>query len=297
MIKKQSNRVRANIAMGISIIVLSFSGFFVRWADAPGPITSLFRMAFTAFFLSFYILRKNTISSLNWKKIVFPLLAGVFSALDHNFWSSALGHTTIANAILFNYIAPIWVALISFFLFKEKLGKKFWLGLTLTMIGAAAIFGSDLLNHPQIGWGDTLAIISSVFYAGFFLFSEKGRAQTEVVEFLWLVTLSATLTLTILALINGNPLSGYDQKTILVFIGAALFAQLLGYLALVYASGHLPASVISPTMILQPVLTAILAVPISGEPITLQLLLAAPLVLLGIYIINHQTESTVISDR
>ena len=297
MINNQSTHMKANIAMGISILFLSFSGFFVRWADAPGPITSLFRMAFTAFFLSFYIFRKNTISSITRKNIVFPLLAGIFSALDHNFWSSALAHTTVANAILFNYIAPIWVALFSFFFFKHKLTKKFWLGLILTMIGTAAIFGNDLILHPQIGWGDTLAIISSIFYAGFFLFAEKGREKTEVVEFLWLVTLSATFTLTVLAVINGTPLSGYSTKTIWIFIGAALFAQIFGYLSLSYASGHLPASIISPTMILQPVLTAILAVPISGEPITIQLIFAAPLVLFGIYFINHQTEPTVVSDR
>jgi drug/metabolite transporter (DMT)-like permease len=292
-----TTRMKANFAMGISIIVLSFSGFFVRWADAPGPITSLFRMAFTAFFLSFYILKTKPLSSFKINKMIFPLLAGVFSALDHNFWSSALSHTSIANAILFNYIAPIWVALISFFFFKQKLTRNFWLGLVLTMIGTILIFGNDILHHPQIGWGDMLAMISSFFYAGFFLFAEKGRTQTEVAEFLWLVTLSATLTLTLLAIINGTPLSGYNTRTIWVFIGAALFAQLIGYLALSFASGHLPASIISPTMILQPVLTAILAVPISGEPITVQLLISAPLVLIGIFIINHQTKATVISDR
>ncbi|MBI9049795.1 MAG: DMT family transporter [Anaerolineaceae bacterium] len=297
MINNQSANMKANLAMGLSITALSFSGFFVRWADAPGPITSLFRMAFTAFFLTFFVLKKHSLRSYSMKKMIFPLLAGIFSALDHNFWSSALFHTTVANAILFNYIAPVWVALIAFFLYKEKLTRKFWLGMALTMIGAVTIFGSDLIQHPQIGWGDTLAIISSVFYAGFFLLSEKGRLLNQVVEYLWLVTLSATLTLTILALINGTPLSGYNTKTIFVFIGAALFAQMIGYLALSYASGHLPASTISPTMILQPVLTAILAVPISGEPITIQLIIAAPLVLLGIYFINHQTSSTILSDR
>jgi drug/metabolite transporter (DMT)-like permease len=287
MFKKLSLHTKANVCLGISIIALSFSGFYVRWADAPGPITSLFRMAFSALLLTFYVRRKRSFRSFTKKQLIFPLLAGVFSALDHNFWSSALQYTTVANAILFNYIAPIWVACVAYFLYKEKLTRKFMLGLGLTMLGTLAIFGSDLIHHPQIGWGDSLAILSSFFYAGYFLFSQQGRKENRVIEYLWLVTLSATFTLTLLAFINGYPLSGYSGKTILIFIAAAVFAQLIGYLALSYASGHLPASIISPTMILQPVLTALLAVPISSEPITLQLVIAAPLVLIGVYLINH----------
>jgi drug/metabolite transporter (DMT)-like permease len=171
------------------------------------------------------------------------------------------------------------------------------LGLSLTTVGIIIIFGNDLINHPQIGWGDTLAFIASFFYAGYFIFSERGRTQTSVVEFLWLVTLAGTCTLTILAVINGTPLSGYNGKTILIFIGAALFAQLIGYLALAYASGHLPATIVSPTMTLHPVLASILAVPISSEPITLQLLFAAPLILFGIFLVNKQMEPAVLSDH
>ncbi len=288
MLNRFSIRSKANIAMGISVMALSFSGFFVRWADAPGPITSLFRMAFTALLLTPFVLKKRSLRSFTIKQLVFPLLAGVFSAMDHYFWSSAVGYTTIANAILFNYIAPVWVALVAFLLYKEKLTLKFWGGMGLTMVGAVTIFGNDLIHHPQIGLGDSLAIVSSFFYAGYFLFSQQGRKLTQVVEYLWLVTLAATLTLTIIALISGTPISGYSGTTILTFISAAVFAQSIGYLSLSYASGHLSASVISPTMILQPVVTALLAVPILGEPITIQLVIAAPLILIGILLINQK---------
>ncbi len=252
------------------------------------PITSLFRMAFTALFLTPFVLKKRSLRSFSKKQLFFPIAAGIFSAIDHFFWSSSLVYTSVANAILFNYIAPIWVALVAYFLYKEKLTVKFWSGMALAMIGAVTIFGMDLIHHPQIGWGDTLAIISSLFYAGYFIFSQQGRKLNRVVEYLWLVTLSATFTLTILALICGNSIKDYSLNTILVFISSALFAQTIGYLSLSYASGHLPASVISPTMILQPVVTAVLAVPILGEPITTQLVIAAPLILMGILLINQK---------
>ena len=36
-------------------------------------------------------------------------------------------------------------------------------------------------------------------------------------------------------------------------------------LALAYALGHLPASIVAPTMVMQPVVTALLAIPLLGE--------------------------------
>ena len=81
----------------------------------------------------------------------------------------------------------------------------------------------------------------------------------------WICSLSSTLVLLILSLATGSALTGYSPRTYLVFLAAALLPQLAGYLAMGYALGHLPASIVSPTMLGQPVLTALLAIPLLGE--------------------------------
>ena len=60
-----------------------------------------------------------------------------------------------------------------------------------------------------------------------------------------------------------------------------------GYFSIAYALGHLPASVVSPTMVLQPVLTALLAIPLTGENLSpLQWMGGLAAVVGGIYLVN-----------
>jgi drug/metabolite transporter (DMT)-like permease len=65
---------------------------------------------------------------------------------------------------------------------------------------------------------------------------------------------------------------------------------LTGYLALGYALGHLPASVVSPTMLGQPVLTALLAIPILGESLHPVQWIGGLVVLGGIYLVNRSRD-------
>ena len=67
---------------------------------------------------------------------------------------------------------------------------------------------------------------------------------------------------------------------------------MIGYLAISYALGHLPASVVSPTLIGQPILTAILAIPMLGEiPNPIQWIGGA-IALAGIYMVNQSHLQT-----
>ena len=65
-----------------------------------------------------------------------------------------------------------------------------------------------------------------------------------------------------------------------------LVAQIGGYFSVAYALGHLPASVVSPTMILQPVLSALLAIPFTGEMLAPVQWLGGLAVIGGIYMVN-----------
>jgi drug/metabolite transporter (DMT)-like permease len=73
-------------------------------------------------------------------------------------------------------------------------------------------------------------------------------------------------------------------------MGLGLISQLGAYLALTYALGHLPATITSVGLLAQAPLTAILAVPLLGEPLTLPYLAGGTLVLGGIYIVTSGTR-------
>jgi drug/metabolite transporter (DMT)-like permease len=280
-------------ALGIGVLALSFSAMFVRWANAPGPVTAFYRMFFSIFMLlPFFIMRAARHPALASSAIWFPLLAGVFTACDLALWTSSLTYTTAANATLLGNTAPLWVALGTWLILKQKLSNAFWRGLAITLAGAGLIMGTDFILHPRFGIGDAMATFTGLFYGGYFLFTEKSRNHFDTVMHIWLVGVGASVSLFIINTIFQNPLVGYDKNTWLVFIATAFVSQLIGYMALAYALGHLPASIVAPTMVLQPVVTTLLAIPLLGEIPSIWQGIGGVIALIGIYIVNASHQQT-----
>jgi drug/metabolite transporter (DMT)-like permease len=291
------------LSLAGGILALSFSPVFVRWAEAPGPVTSFFRMTTAALVLAPFALRlivkelKPRTGGFNSLRNPFllGLLGGLLTAGDHGFWSTALASTSVANATLFNYIAPLWVALFAALVWRERLRARFWLGLALVLAGMAVVLGAGLgagLDKTfHFNPGDVLAVVSSFFYAAYFLVAQRGRKRLPTLVFIWLVALGAALGLLGLCLTLGMPLSGYPPMTYLAFLLAGLFSQIGGYFMVAYALGHLPAAVVAPTMIAQPVLSALLAIPIAGELLSTGQVLGGLAVLAGIGVVNRENRT------
>jgi drug/metabolite transporter (DMT)-like permease len=276
------------LALAVGILVLGFSAIFVRWANAPGPVVALYRLGMaTAFLTPFFLYRrKRKPLSMPGNVWLIPVFAGCLTAMDHTIWNTSLLVTTAANATLLNNAAPVWVALFAWLVFHERLSARFWVGLVLTLGGALGVLGSNFLRHPTLGWGDALAILSSLFYAGYFLATQRGRQYLDTLSYIWMVGVISTLVLLLVCLGLGLPLSGYPTYTYLALLGAALISQLGGYLSVGYALGHLPASAVSPTMIGQPVMTAVLALPLLGEALRPAQIIGGSVVLVGILLVH-----------
>jgi drug/metabolite transporter (DMT)-like permease len=66
----------------------------------------------------------------------------------------------------------------------------------------------------------------------------------------------------------------------------ALVVQIGGFLSLNFALGHLPASIVSTSLLAQPVLTALIAVPLLGQPLGVVQIFGGMLVMVGIVIVH-----------
>lgn len=285
---RQNKALTAYLALGVGVISLSFSAMFVRWAHAPGPVTAFYRLFFSILLLlPFFLPRLRTHPSIRSQMIIFPLLAGVFTAFDLALWTASLAYTTASNATLLGNTSPLWVALGTWLIFRQKLTPGFWRGLAIALMGAVLIMGTDFILHPRFGVGDAMALFTGFFYGGYFLFTQKSRSTFDPVVHIFFVGVGASLSLSVINLVMGYPFFGFDRSTWLVFLASALVSQLIGYMSLAYALGHLPASVVSPTMILQPVLTTLLAIPLLAEVPTVWQGLGGAIALVGIFIVNQ----------
>ena len=280
------------VTLSLGILLLSFSPLFTHWADAPGVVTSFYRMLLSSLILLPFMPRifprqgLEQPHKLTWHQILIPVLAGVFSGVDHALWGTAIKATNVANATLLNYISPLWVSLIAVFVLKERYKSFYWGGLLLVFVGAISV-----LNIVNTGLtfnfrGEGFAIISSFFYAAYFLLTQKGRTFLTTLQQLFISLVACGLTLGLILVVAGLPITGFSPLTYLIFILSAILSQLLGYLCLTHALGNIPASIVSPSLTLQPVITALLAIPFARQNLSGYQLIGGFLILAGILIIN-----------
>jgi len=287
-----SRRWLPYLALGFGVLALGFSALFVRWANAPGPVVGFYRIGLsTLILLPFFMIRRRTGGKITRAILIFPILGGILTALDHGFWNTSVNFTSAANATLLANTAPLWVALFAYLVWKEHLKVAFWLGLTLTLIGAAIVLSTDFLRDGSLGIGDMLAIAAGFFYAGYFLVTQRGRVHWDTLSYIWIVSLVSTICLLLISLGLGMPITGYPLESYLAFLGAALVSQTGGYLAVGYALGHLPASLVAPTLLGQPVVTALLAIPLLGESLGVGQIIGGLAVLAGIYLVHTSREN------
>ncbi len=277
------------LALIVGLLSIGFSGIFVRAADAPGTVTAFYRMAIAAIVVTIPFLwrEKGQIRRLPRSGLLLALLGGLLFALDLTFWATGIDLSGATKPTLMANTAPLWVGLGSLLLFKERLGPWFWVGLAIAMVGAAMVLGVDLLNAAEVGLGTLLGLLAAVFYGAYYLVTQRGRTSLSTLSYFWITTASAAVLLLLLNLSLGRPITGYDRSTVLYFLAIGLIVQLLGWFLINYAQGYLPASIVAPTLLAQPVITAIVAVMLLGETFTTGHIVGGLIVLTGVFIVHR----------
>lgn len=108
-----------------------------------------------------------------------------------------------------------------------------------------------------------------------------------MLAYFWPAAVTSSAVLLVLSVALRQPLTGYGLMTYLNFLGLGLVTQSLGYLAITYALGHLPASLVAPTLLGQSVVTAALAGPLLGEAVSWGQAAGGVAVLAGVYLVHR----------
>jgi drug/metabolite transporter (DMT)-like permease len=280
------------LALAFGLVTIGTSAILIRLAGTSGVVAVLYRMAIGVLaILPLFVQQRLGRTRLTWAALWPALLAGAFFAGDLLAWSTGVVMSGATNPTLLANTAPLWVGLGAILLFHERLGRRFWFGLVLTMVGAAAVLGLDAVESFRLGLGTLLGLLAGMFYGTYFLVTQRGRQRLDVISYFWVSSFSAMIILGAAALATGQQVVGFSGVTYVYLLALGLGPQALGWLAVNYAQGHLPASIVSPTMLGQPVVTAILAGPILGEWISPWEAASGLVVLLGIWLVHRSRSS------
>lgn len=214
-------------------------------------------------------------------------LGGLFFAADLSSWATGVMLSEATNPTLLANTAPLWVGLGAMVLFKEQLKGRFWVGTILALCGAALVLRLDLADSADASLGSMLGLLAGLFYGGYFLVTQRGRAALDSISYFWPAAASSTIVLFAASLALRFPLWGYPLQSYLSFVGIGIVSQVIGYLAITYALGHLPASLVAPSLLGQPVVTALLASQLLGETIGALQALGGIAVLIGVALVHH----------
>jgi drug/metabolite transporter (DMT)-like permease len=277
---------------------IAFAPVLVRLSETGPSATAFYRLLFALPFLwSWNLLthkRDPTAAVPSSPRDFFYLtLAGLFFTGDLVVWHWSLQFTSVANSTLLTNIAPIFVTLGAWLLFQEQITRRFIAGMFLALTGSAGLTAARLDFRGEHWWGDTLAIITALFYAGYQLSLKQLRekfATATIMAWSGLVCCPAFLLIAALSQETLEPRTGQGWA---VLIALAILSHVIGQTVIAYAFGHLPASFTSLCLLLQPVLAALLAIPILGESITPLQLAGGLIVLVGIALASGRFKKSV----
>jgi drug/metabolite transporter (DMT)-like permease len=294
--------IKSYNALGAGIIAISFGAIFIRLAQAPASVVAALRMIFSSFILVPLVLvspaAKRELSGLSRKHLLLLLLAGLFLALHFILWVSSLSLTGVTSSVVFVTTSPLFVALFTILVLRERVSRIFWCGLGLAILGGVTIGGNDVIGGGARWKGDLLALGGAVAIAGYFLVGSRLRRRLSLIGYVFPVYTCAAIILFIAALASGVSLAGYGWKSYLYCFLMAFVCQILGHSLFNWALKHLAATVVTIAVLGEPVGASILAVVLLHETPGLTEILGGACILFGIFLVLYfSSESSGAKER
>ena len=279
--------IKPYIILFIGVLSVSFAAVFIRLADAPPLVIAAYRLGIASVILIPFASMRfgKTLKKLSRSDILLVLLSGVFVALHFALWITSLSYTSIASSVVLVTSHPVFVAVISYFLWRERLNRLAVLGIIVALVGVVLINYSGFSLHPQALFGDLLALLAAFFMGAYLVIGRQLRARINIWHYLAVIYTCAAIILLLAAVVSGQSLVGYSSATYTMLILLALVPQLIGHSSLNVAVRMMPVILVSVAILGEPVLATALGYFILGEWATTGEIVGGLLTLAGIFIV------------
>jgi drug/metabolite transporter (DMT)-like permease len=181
--------MKSKIQFIFSMIIFGTIGLVVRYIDLSSSERALLSSFIGCLFLLFIFIMMNKKISWNLVKsnALFLILSGIALGGNWIFLYQSYDHTTIANATLGYYFAPVFVMILSPFVLREPLSIKKMVCIGVAIIGMLMIVGEGVsASRADDILGLTFGLIAAAFYAALLLLNkfikDMGKLELTIIQ-------------------------------------------------------------------------------------------------------------------
>jgi drug/metabolite transporter (DMT)-like permease len=280
------------LVLFLALLGISASGPLVRSSNADPLAIAVWRLGLSLVVVALALLLTGSwreLRRIGARESAIAAIAGVMLALHFWSWNASVHMTSVSASVVLVNMHPPVVALLSAVWLHERPGARQWAGIIIAMLGAFLVAAGDAHNASAVGrdralLGDLLALVGAVTVAIYFVSGRRLRAALGLWPYVALVYGAAFVTLTLIAVGRGVPLTGYPPRELAIFGALAAGPMLLGHTGLNYALRFLPAYVVNLTVLGEPIGATLIAMllPSIHETPTLSTLIGGLVTLCGV---------------
>lgn len=284
---------KIGLALMLGMFALATGALLVRLANQaamPTPpgfslVIAGSRMGLAALILS---PQWRYFKATNRRGIGFAIAAGVALALHFSVWITSLSYTTITASTVLVTTTPIWTALGTWLIWRERIAKPMLLGIAIAFLGGIII--SYDTNSPQLTasqplLGNALAILGAIAATIYLLCGQVAqKAGLTTRDYILISYTTAAAILLPLPLLLSGQYFGYPPITYLWFGLMAIVPQLIGHSSFNWAMRFIGPLWVTLAILAEPIGASILGYFILKETPGIQTIQGSIILLIGIAI-------------
>jgi drug/metabolite transporter (DMT)-like permease len=214
--------LNAVIKIILSMVIWGSLGLYVRNIPLSSiDIAFLRALIASIFLLIIKLFTKKRIEKISLKGLLLLIFSGIIIALNWLLLFQSYKYTTIANATLIYYTAPIFVIILSPFVLKERITLKRLLSVLISLMGLALIISQNSssvssYNHPI---GFLFGLSAAVLYASVVIINKKIKNFSGVDRTVIQISVSALFLLPFILFKNDIHINGINMLLTIIILG------------------------------------------------------------------------------
>jgi drug/metabolite transporter (DMT)-like permease len=280
-------RFDPRIGLVVAVLAVSTSAILVRWSDAPPLVAAFYRVLFTTALVAPVALGRHAarLSELSGRDLLAAGLTGVALAVHFAAWFESLSWTSVAASVTLVQSHPLFVALGAWLLLDERVSPRTAVGVLVAVAGMLVMSLGDLLGGG-VGraplYGNGLAALGGLMTAAYLLAGRSIRQRLPLLPYVTVVYGVAAACLLALVVSSGHAVGGYPTNEWLLFLAMAVGPGVFGHTVLNWALEHVESSLVSVSLLGEPLASALLALLLLAEVPSVATLAGGAVVLTGI---------------